>query len=59
MVFLLAQVEKAEGDELGGLVVENTPGSVLGDLGLRTALGVKITDRETQQSAGHVDCWPS
>jgi diguanylate cyclase (GGDEF)-like protein len=52
VVFLLAQAEKAEGDELGGLVVDNTPGSVLGDLGLRTALGVKITDRETQQPAG-------
>ena len=52
VVFLLAQVEKAEGDELGGLVVDSTPGSVLGDLGLRTALGVKITDRETQQPAG-------
>jgi diguanylate cyclase (GGDEF)-like protein len=52
VVFLLAQVEKAEGDELGGLVVENTPGSVLTDLGMRTALGVKLTDRETQQPAG-------
>ncbi len=52
VVFLLAQVEKAEGDELGGLVVDNTPGSVLTDLGLRTALGVKLTDRETQQPAG-------
>jgi diguanylate cyclase (GGDEF)-like protein len=54
VVFLLAQVEKAEGDELGGLVVENAPGSVLGDLALRTALGVKITDRETQQPAGMI-----
>jgi diguanylate cyclase (GGDEF)-like protein len=52
VVFLLAQVEKAENDELGGLVVEHTPGSVLGDLALRTALGVKMTDRETQQPAG-------
>ena len=52
VVFLLAQVEKAEVDELGGLVVENAPGSVLGELGLKTALGVKITDRETQQPAG-------
>jgi diguanylate cyclase (GGDEF)-like protein len=52
VVFLLAQVEKAEGDELGGLVVDHTPGSVLGDLALRTALGVKMTDRETQQPAG-------
>lgn len=54
VVFLLAQVERAEGDELGGLVVENTPGSVLGELALRTALGVKITDRETQQPAGMI-----
>ena len=54
VVFLLAQVEKAEGDELGGLVVENTPGSVLGDLAVRTALGIKITDRETQQPAGMI-----
>jgi diguanylate cyclase (GGDEF)-like protein len=54
VVFLLAQVEKADGDELGGLVVENTPGSVLGELALRTALGVKITDRETQQPAGMI-----
>ncbi|HEY6128054.1 MAG TPA: diguanylate cyclase [Candidatus Acidoferrum sp.] len=54
VVFLLAQVEKVEGDELGGLIVENTPGSVLGDLALRTALGVKITDRETQQPAGMI-----
>jgi diguanylate cyclase (GGDEF)-like protein len=52
VVFLLAQVEKADGDELGGLVVDHTQGSVLGDLALRTALGVKITDRETQQPAG-------
>ena len=52
VVFLLAQVEKAEGDELGGLSVENVPGSVLGELGLKTALGVKLTDRETQQPAG-------
>jgi len=53
VVFLLAQVEKTTGDELGGLVVENA-GTALSDLGLRTALGVKITDRETQQVAGMV-----
>jgi diguanylate cyclase (GGDEF)-like protein len=53
VVFLLAQVEKTSGDELGGLVVENS-GTALSDLGLRTALGVKITDRETQQVAGMV-----
>jgi diguanylate cyclase (GGDEF)-like protein len=54
VVFLLAQVEKAEGDQLGGLAVENTPGSVLSELALRTALGVKMTDRETQQPAGMI-----
>ena len=53
VVFLLAQVEKTGGDELGGLIVENA-GTALSDLGLRTALGVKITDRETQQVAGMV-----
>jgi diguanylate cyclase (GGDEF)-like protein len=52
VVFLLAQVEKTAADELGGLVVENAPGSVLGELGMRTALGVKVIDRETQQPAG-------
>jgi len=52
VVFLLAQVEKAEGDEVGGLVVDHAPGSLLGDLALRTVLGVKITDRETLQPAG-------
>jgi len=52
VVFLLAQVEKTSPDELGGLVVQNVTGSVLAELGLRTALGVKITDRETQQVAG-------
>jgi diguanylate cyclase (GGDEF)-like protein len=52
VVFLLAQVEKAEGDELGGMIVEHSHGSVLQDLALRSALGVKITDRETQQPAG-------
>src|SRR5207245_10163804 len=46
------QVEKADGDEVGGLVGDHVPGSVLGDLALRTVLGVKISDRETQQPAG-------
>ena len=52
VVFLLAQMEKAEPDELGGLVVEATEGSILAELGLSTALGVMITDKETQQPAG-------
>ena len=52
VVFLLAQVEKTNPDDMGGLALEDTTGPALRDLGLRTALGVRITDRETQQSAG-------
>ena len=52
VVLLLAHIEKAEPDELGGLVVQATDGSILSDLGLATALGVIITDKETQMPAG-------
>ena len=52
VVFLLAHMEKAEPDELGGLMVEATEGSILSELGLATALGVMITDKETQIPAG-------
>src|SRR5258707_7227709 len=52
VVLLLAHIEKAEPDELGGLVVNATEGSILSDLGLATALGVMITDKETQVPAG-------
>jgi len=56
VVFLLAQMEKAEADELGGLVIESSGSSVLKDLGLATAMGVMITDKETQQPAAMVIC---
>jgi len=52
VVLVLALLEKAEPDELGGLVVEATEGSILGEMGLATALGVIITDKETQAPAG-------
>ncbi|MFI5056584.1 MAG: diguanylate cyclase domain-containing protein [Candidatus Acidiferrales bacterium] len=52
VVFLLAQMEKAAPDELGGLVVEAGEGSILAELGLATALGVVITDKETQVPNG-------
>ncbi len=52
VVFLLAQVEKAIPDELGGLVVDASEGSILSELGLQTALGVTIVDKETQSPAG-------
>lgn len=52
VVLLLALMEKTEPDELGGLMVEPENGSVLAELGLQTALGVIITDKETQTAAG-------
>jgi diguanylate cyclase (GGDEF)-like protein len=52
VVLLLAHLEKVEPDELGGMVVEATEGSILSDLGLSTALGVMINDKETQMPAG-------
>ncbi|MGA2420500.1 MAG: diguanylate cyclase, partial [Candidatus Acidiferrum sp.] len=52
VVFLLAHMEKAHPDEFGGLIVEATEGSILSELGLATALGVMITDKETQTPAG-------
>jgi len=52
VVLLLAQMEKAVPDELGGMVVDASEGSILADMGLATALGVTITDKETQAPAG-------
>ncbi|HEX8836696.1 MAG TPA: GGDEF domain-containing protein, partial [Candidatus Acidoferrum sp.] len=52
VVLLLAQMEKAQADELGGLVVKVSEGSILRDLGVETALGVMILDKETQTPAG-------
>jgi diguanylate cyclase (GGDEF)-like protein len=52
VVFLLAQLEKAEPDELGGLIVGATEGSTVSELGLATAMGVMIMDKETQAPAG-------
>jgi diguanylate cyclase (GGDEF)-like protein len=52
VVFLLAHMEKAQPDELGALMVDATEGSILSELGLATALGVIITDKETQVPAG-------
>lgn len=52
VVLLLAQVEKAIPDELGGLIVDASDESILKDMGLSTAIGVTITDKETQAPAG-------
>jgi diguanylate cyclase (GGDEF)-like protein len=51
VVLLLAQMEKAVPDELGGMVVDATEGSILKELGLATALGVTLMDKETQTPA--------
>jgi tetratricopeptide (TPR) repeat protein len=52
VVLLLAQMEKADPDELGGLTVNAADAPILGELGLETALGVMITDKETQIPGG-------
>jgi len=52
VVLLLAQMEKAEPDELGGLQVDAGEGSILQEMGLQTAMAVMITDKETQAPAG-------
>ena len=53
VVLLLALMEKVEPDELGGLSSgSRRDGSILQELGLDTALGVIITDKETQTPAG-------
>ncbi|PYT54454.1 MAG: hypothetical protein DMG43_06290 [Acidobacteria bacterium] len=52
VVLLLAHLEKAEPDELGALIVQAAEGSILRDLRLNTALGVTISDKETQMPAG-------
>jgi diguanylate cyclase (GGDEF)-like protein len=52
VVFLLSLMEKAVPDELGGLVVDASEGSILPELGLATALGVNIVDKETQVPSG-------
>jgi diguanylate cyclase (GGDEF)-like protein len=52
VVLLLAQMEKAEPDQLGGLILQAAEGSILRDLKMETALGVTITDKETQAPAG-------
>jgi diguanylate cyclase (GGDEF)-like protein len=52
IVLLLSQMEKAQADELGGLTLDEGRGSILKELGLSTALGVVIADKETQSPAG-------
>ncbi len=52
IVFLLSQIEKAVPDSLGGLALDAAAAPVLKEMGLETALGVALTDKETQAPAG-------
>jgi diguanylate cyclase (GGDEF)-like protein len=52
LVLLLAQLEKVQPDELGGLTLRASEGSILKEMGITTALGVIISDKETQSPAG-------
>jgi len=52
VVLLLAQMEKAQPDELGGLTLGAAESSILKEMGINTVLGVSITDKETQSAAG-------
>jgi diguanylate cyclase (GGDEF)-like protein len=52
LVLLLAQMEKAQPDELGGVTLRASEGSILKDMGVSTILGVSINDKETQGPAG-------
>lgn len=52
IVLLLSQIEKAVPDSLGGLALDAAAASVMKEMGLETALGVALTDKETQAPAG-------
>ena len=52
IVRLIGQIEHASPDALGGLPVDAAAAPALKDMGLETALGVQLTDPETQAPAG-------
>ena len=52
VVMLLAQMEKAQPDELGGLTLRVADSSILKEIGISTVLGVSLSDKETQSPAG-------
>jgi len=52
IVRLLAQIERAAPDSLGGLPLDVAAGPVLREMGLATALGIVLTDKEAQSPAG-------
>lgn len=52
IVRLIGQIERATPDPLGGLALEASSSPILKEMGLETALGVQLTDPETQSPAG-------
>jgi diguanylate cyclase (GGDEF)-like protein len=52
IVRLIGQIEHAVPDALGGLPVDAAAAPALKEMGLETALGVQLTDPETQTPAG-------
>ena len=49
---LIGQIERATPDTLGGMPLEAAAAPILKEIGLETALGVQLTDPETQAPAG-------
>ncbi len=52
VVRLLGEIERASPDSLGGLPLEAAGAPALREMGLETALGVQLTDKETRVPAG-------
>jgi diguanylate cyclase (GGDEF)-like protein len=52
VVLLLSQMEKAQADELGGVTLKAGDSPALKEMGISTALGVSLNDKETQSPAG-------
>jgi len=52
VVLLLSQMEKAQPDEIGGLTLKAADTAILKEMGVSTALGVSLSDKETQNPAG-------
>ena len=54
IVKLLAQLERAAPDSLGGLPLDAAAAPGMREMGLETVLGVHLSDRETQAPAGMI-----
>ena len=52
VVQLIAEVERASPDPMGGLPLAGAASPLLGELGLAAVLGVVLSDKETQVAAG-------